>query len=156
MPPTCRGYTHYDAARNIWAHHNELTEYLVWVIYWRPMRQPNLYTGRELDNSCKKLQCCRGAKETMEHLLVMPVSAGLLAESHLSSDRKMLGACTTSSHIVHDARHRSCLELLRNVSVEIIPTKNGIRTSLGANMAYHEQYMYYDLMDHAKSSGVPL
>uniref|UniRef100_M4BW84 Uncharacterized protein n=1 Tax=Hyaloperonospora arabidopsidis (strain Emoy2) TaxID=559515 RepID=M4BW84_HYAAE len=77
----------------------------------------------------------------MEHLLVMPVSAGLLAESHLSSDRKMLGACTTSSHIVHDARHRSCLELLRNVSVEIIPTKNGIRTSLGANMAYHEQYM---------------
>ena len=54
---------------SIWTHNNELTEYQVWVNYRVAVRQLNLYfMGRPRDAGCRKLQCCRGIKETMEHV----------------------------------------------------------------------------------------
>ena len=53
----------------LWAHGAELTSYQVWVCYRVAVRQLNLYfTGRGLDSSCRKLHCCRGVKETLEHI----------------------------------------------------------------------------------------
>jgi hypothetical protein len=54
----------------LWEHRNELTEYQVWVAYRVAVRQLNLYfDGREQDNACRKLEECRGHKETLEHIL---------------------------------------------------------------------------------------
>jgi 7-cyano-7-deazaguanine synthase in queuosine biosynthesis len=54
----------------LWEHRNELTEYQVWVAYRVAVRQLNLYfDGREHDNACRKLEECRGHKETLEHIL---------------------------------------------------------------------------------------
>eukprot|EP00644_Phytophthora_capsici_P003090 jgi/Phyca11/541570/estExt2_Genewise1Plus.C_PHYCAscaffold_70273 len=59
-----------QSPKQLWAHNNELTAYQVWVSYRVALRQLNLYhDGRSLDNSCRKLQCCHGQKETLEHIL---------------------------------------------------------------------------------------
>jgi len=53
----------------LWRHHQELTEYQVWVGYRVATRQLNLFhEDRPLDNSCRKLECCAGVKETLEHV----------------------------------------------------------------------------------------
>ena len=54
---------------DLWAHKSELTAYQVWVVYRVAVRQLNLFhPGRVSDNSCRKLQCCQGVTETMEHI----------------------------------------------------------------------------------------
>jgi hypothetical protein len=53
----------------LWRHRQALTEYQVWVGYRIATRQLNLYhEDRGRDNSCRKLQCCSGIKETLEHI----------------------------------------------------------------------------------------
>ncbi|ETN10387.1 hypothetical protein PPTG_10525 [Phytophthora nicotianae INRA-310] len=59
-----------QSPKQLWAHTNELTAYQVWVSYRVALRQLNLYyDGRQHDNSCRKLQCCQGHKETLEHIM---------------------------------------------------------------------------------------
>ncbi|TDH66034.1 hypothetical protein CCR75_008115 [Bremia lactucae] len=61
-----------------------LTEYQAWVTYHVALRQLRLYPAdRERDNSCRKLHCCCGVKDTLEHA---PLRASLLAEDHLPLD----------------------------------------------------------------------
>ena len=53
----------------VWDHGRVLTEYQVWVVYRVAVRQLNLYhADRTGDNSCRKLHCCRGLKETADHI----------------------------------------------------------------------------------------
>ena len=55
--------------RAVWDHGRVLTDYQVWVVYRVAVRQLNLYHAeRTRDNSCRKLQCCRGIKETADHI----------------------------------------------------------------------------------------
>jgi len=55
--------------RAVWDHGRVLTEYQVWVVYRVAVRQLNLYHAeRTRDNSCRKLHCCRGIKETVDHI----------------------------------------------------------------------------------------
>ena len=54
---------------NLCAHRNELTAYQVCVVYKVAVRQLNLFhPDRGQDNSCRKLQCCHGVKETLKHI----------------------------------------------------------------------------------------
>jgi len=56
--------------RAVWDHGHVLTEYQVWVVYRVAVRQLNLYHAeRTRDNRCRKLHCCRGIMETVDHIL---------------------------------------------------------------------------------------
>ncbi|KAE8981596.1 hypothetical protein PR003_g12314 [Phytophthora rubi] len=58
-----------QSPKKLWTHGRELTVYQVWVVYRVAVAQLNLYhSGRPDDNSCQKLQECRGQKETLEHI----------------------------------------------------------------------------------------
>ena len=53
----------------IWRHADSLSEYQVWTGYRIATNQLNLYhAGRSDDPSCRKLEHCRGRKETVTHL----------------------------------------------------------------------------------------
>ena len=58
-----------QTTKMVWAHQHELTAYQVWVTYRVAVRQLNLYhPGRENDDSCRKLHCCSGVKQTTDHI----------------------------------------------------------------------------------------
>ncbi|KAE8965141.1 hypothetical protein PR001_g28821, partial [Phytophthora rubi] len=62
--------TLHQTPKKLWTHERELTAYQVWVSYRVATAQLNLYhSGRQYDNSCCKLQACKGTKETLVHVM---------------------------------------------------------------------------------------
>ena len=55
--------------KQLWSHHNAITEHQVWVYYLLVLQQLNLFfPGRELNNSCRRMSVCGSHKETLEHI----------------------------------------------------------------------------------------
>ena len=136
---------------NLWAHTNELTVYQVWVVYRVAVWQLKLFhPDRGQDNSCHKFQCCKGVKETLEHLPDMFVRGSLLAEAHLPLDRRTLGAWTAPGLPSKQCKQTRARTIQGGPgSAHQTPPRRGSRICcrVETHMAHPEQRLHRQLVD---------
>ena len=113
---------------NIWAHHNQPTEYRCGS-FTGGKRDNSIYFSQGT-NSTVAVASCSAVETPRKHWGIYfghaRVHRLVGRNSSITGPGKAgsIAACTTPSHIVHDARHRSCPKLLWDDTVDIIPTKN--------------------------------